>query len=148
MTCLAQTACSQNWVLTEKERFKEGIVRGPQKRKRDDGEDSGSDNSEDEDGASRAGDDDAGKTPKKKKNYGPKGPNPLAVKKAKKVAVENPRKEGKSTTETPAEVKPKRKRRKKAGATAGADDDGERQKQPHDAIAPADSSNPDAAAEK
>lgn len=107
----------------EAEKLKEGIIRGPQqKRKRDDDE-SGSDSSDDEDAEGRTGEARAEKTKKKKKSYGPKQPNPLAVKKAKKEkADEAPRKESKPTTDTPAETKPKRKRRKKAGGAAEGDD--------------------------
>jgi U3 small nucleolar RNA-associated protein 23 len=104
-----------------KRRFKEGIIRGSQKRKRDDGEGSGSDSSGDEDGEPGAGEGTEKK--KKKKSYGPKGPNPLAVKKAKKqTAVEkNPRRDSEPTEDTLSDPKPKRKRRKKGGVAAGGD---------------------------
>ncbi|KAK4449451.1 rRNA-processing protein utp23 [Podospora aff. communis PSN243] len=103
-------------------KFKEGIIRGSQKRKRDDGEDAGSDVSGDEDGEPGAGEG-AEKKKKKKKTYGPKGPNPLAVKKAKKqtVSEKKPRKDGEPTEDTPSDPKPKRKRRKKGGVAAGGD---------------------------
>lgn len=109
-------------------RFMSGITRGTHKRKREDDEDqSGSDEEDDKEKgkSSTQGEDDK---PKKKKNYGKKGPNPLAVKKAKKVTdgqkEQRPRKE---ETEAPAaevagEHKAKRKRRKKATTGEGASD--------------------------
>ncbi|KAK4673623.1 hypothetical protein QC763_113490 [Podospora pseudopauciseta] len=113
----------------EKAKFMSGITRGTHKRKRVDDEDqSGSDEEDDKEKgkSSTQGEDD--KPKKKKKNYGKKGPNPLAVKKAKKVTdgqkEQRPRKE---ETEAPAaevagEHKAKRKRRKKATTGKGASD--------------------------
>ena len=108
-------------------RFKAGIVRGPapQKRKREDGEEEtvvgdAAESSGEDDDEKQAG---SPQKTKKKKVYGQKGPNPLAVKKAKKEGApgekKHPREMDESKTdaagETPGESKPKRKRRKKAG---------------------------------
>ncbi|KAK4166597.1 putative rRNA-processing protein [Cladorrhinum sp. PSN259] len=130
----------------ERAKFMSGIVRGS-KRKREDEEDDvkdsdnergkggkgGKGGNEDEDMDS--GDErakrkkEAEKPPKKKKNHGKKGPNPLAVKKKKKEDGKEgekprPKKEAQAageakTDEGSAEQKAKRKRRKKA-PTAGA----------------------------
>lgn len=116
----------------ERAKFKSGIVRGSQKRKREDDEsDDGKSGSEDENGAKGSdaeevadGDD---KPKKKKKNYGKKQPNPLAAKKSKKAASESDRKPKKPAAapptalaeEVPAETKAKRKRRKKNTAGSG-----------------------------
>ncbi|KAK4172227.1 putative rRNA-processing protein [Triangularia setosa] len=117
----------------EKAKFMSGIVRGTNKRKREEDEtDTDGSGSDDEDakdkgkGSTQAGDDKP-----KKKNYGKKGPNPLAVKKAKKVTdgqkEQRPRKE---ETKVPApevsgEHKAKRKRRKKTTAGNGGAGDKE-----------------------
>jgi U3 small nucleolar RNA-associated protein 23 len=103
-------------------RFMDGIIRRPQKRKReeDDSEEEGS-GSEGEDGGDRDGqpgetgaEDKAPKT--KKKQYGRKGANPLSVKKKQKTEVDQkPRKAAAPLTEGSTETKAKRKRRKKAG---------------------------------
>ncbi|KAM7188839.1 rRNA-processing protein utp23 [Rhypophila sp. PSN 637] len=111
----------------ERVKFTDGIVRQNQNQKRKwDDEDNGSDDdsSGDEAEGGAAVDDDK-KKKKKKKSYGPKGPNPLAIKKAKKTPTaegekkERPRKAAEPQDETPgeAEAKAKRKRRKKNKAT-------------------------------
>lgn len=121
----------------ERVKFLEGIVRQPRKRKREDGDsDEEQSGSEDEGEGGREGDaarprevggDD--KQKKKKKQYGRKQPNPLAVKKTKKVseADQRPRKPAAPAEETaPTETKAKRKRRKKAsGAQGGGEGGGE-----------------------
>ncbi|KAL2017834.1 hypothetical protein VTK56DRAFT_1636 [Thermocarpiscus australiensis] len=113
----------------ERAKFLDGIVRRPQKRKREeadsDEENSGSE-AEDEDHGegkdSQAGEAEAKDTPRKKrKKYGPKGPNPLSVKKPKKksTADQKPRKPADSSAKAPAETKAKRKRRKKSKDAQG-----------------------------
>ncbi|KAK3335565.1 Fcf1-domain-containing protein [Cercophora scortea] len=116
----------------ERAKFTDGIVRRPQKRKREGEDDSGDDDDEDGDsGSDDEGDNKAAepKPKKKKKAHGKKGPNPLAVKKAKKATTGGEKKEASTTTgpRKPAaavpegessEQKAKRKRRKKNGATA------------------------------
>ncbi|KAK0737633.1 Fcf1-domain-containing protein [Apiosordaria backusii] len=119
----------------EKAKFMSGIVRGTNKRKREeddsDDEKSGSDD-EDAKGKDKvsAQAEDGKPKKKKKKSYGKKGPNPLAVKKAKKATEgqkeQRPRKEETEapTAEAPGEHKAKRKRRKKTttGGGEGAGD--------------------------
>ncbi|KAL2126577.1 hypothetical protein VTI74DRAFT_654 [Chaetomium olivicolor] len=110
----------------ERAKFLDGIVRRPQKRKRE-ADDSDAEHSGSEDGGKgESGDDRPGagqddKPKKKKKNYGRKGPNPLAVKKAKKKPADEqkPRRPAAPSTETPTEAKAKRKRRKKASGAEG-----------------------------
>ncbi|KAK0672865.1 putative rRNA-processing protein [Cercophora samala] len=116
----------------EKAKFMSGITRGTHKRKREEDEDeedkSGSDEEDarDKGKGSTQGEDD--KPKKKKKSYGKKGPNPLAVKKAKKVTdgqkEQRPRREESEApaTEVSGEQKAKRKRRKKATTGEGASD--------------------------
>ncbi|EAQ90865.1 hypothetical protein CHGG_02800 [Chaetomium globosum CBS 148.51] len=114
----------------ERVKFLEGIVRQPRKRKR----------GEDESGEEQSGSEDEGeggraegaarpreiggeeKQKKKKKQYGRKEPNPLAVKKAKKAseADQKPRKPAMPAEEAPTETKAKRKRRKKASSAQGS----------------------------
>ncbi|KAK4201266.1 putative rRNA-processing protein [Triangularia verruculosa] len=120
----------------EKAKFMSGIVRGTSKRKREEEEEeeededdkSGSEDEDDKDKSKSSTQGEGGKPKKKKKNYGKKGPNPLAVKKAKKVTEgQKEQRPGKEETETPAaetpgEHKTKRKRRKKTTAGEGASD--------------------------
>ncbi|KAK3956401.1 Fcf1-domain-containing protein [Pseudoneurospora amorphoporcata] len=139
----------------ERQKFKDGIIRRPLKRKREDGEEEeaseGADSdSEGEDVAKKEKSTDAApdagsaeqKEKKKKKNYGPKQPNPLARKKAKKEGdgkkkispsdqQQIPKKPSDVNAESTAEGKAKRKRRKKiaGGAAEGGDDAGEGQGQ-------------------
>ncbi|KAK3394595.1 Fcf1-domain-containing protein [Podospora didyma] len=107
-------------------KFSEGIIRRPTatKRKRE-GEDSDAENGSDDEG-SQAGDAAKGDPKPKKKSY-VKGPNPLAVKKAKKMQDEKmaggektrkpaPAPVPAPEAEPPAETKAKRKRRKKTKA--------------------------------
>jgi U3 small nucleolar RNA-associated protein 23 len=94
----------------EKSKFRDGLKRGSGslagKRKREDGAD---------DGGNKEGADNNGETPKKKKKFGgPKGPNPLAVKKSKK------RTEGDAASSKAKEDKPKASAPTE-GATDGAD---------------------------
>lgn len=124
----------------ERAKFRGGIIRsGGVKRKRDedandeDGSDAGS-GSEGEGGNGKAADDGEESTTKKKRKrtYGPKGPNPLAVKKSKKEQQQKTKK--KPATEPAArsepvggesaEPKAKRKRRKKRKAEDGGGDGG------------------------
>lgn len=119
----------------ERQKFKDGIIRRPLKRKREDG-DEGEDSEGDSDSegekekstdapdASSSGQ--APEKKKKKKNYGPKQPNPLAMKKAKKEAKpqqsdqqQKPKKPAETNAESTAEGKAKRKRRKKTGTATG-----------------------------
>ncbi|KAJ4295719.1 hypothetical protein N0V88_004421 [Collariella sp. IMI 366227] len=99
----------------ERAKFMEGIIRRPQKRKREDGE-SGEEQSGTEDegegGDERSGAAGEDKLKKKKKTYGRKGANPLAVKKSKLRGADEPRprKPAAPSTETPSEAKSKRKR--------------------------------------
>ncbi|KAH6636677.1 Fcf1-domain-containing protein [Chaetomium tenue] len=120
----------------ERVKFLEGIVRQPRKRKRGEDE-SGEEQSGSEDegeggrdeGAARPGEiGGEEKQKKKKKQYGRKQPNPLAVKKTKKAseADQRPRKPATPAEEAPTETKAKRKRRKKAnGAQGGGEGGGE-----------------------
>ncbi|KAK3904728.1 rRNA-processing protein utp23 [Staphylotrichum tortipilum] len=118
----------------ERAKFMDGIIRRPQKRKREENdseeehsgsEDEGEGEEErpDQSKGPKAGDDQLKK--KKKKQYGPKGANPLAVKKTKKQteAEQRPRKPAAVSGEGSAETKAKRKRRKKASG-AGAEGGG------------------------
>ncbi|KAK4235674.1 rRNA-processing protein utp23 [Achaetomium macrosporum] len=109
----------------ERAKFMDGIIRRPQKRKRDE-DDSGEEHSGSEDEGKRdkpADQPEAGaedKHKKKRKKYGPKGPNPLSVKKKTKTKAaedKKPRKPESPAKGAPTETKPKRKRRKKASGT-------------------------------
>ncbi|KAK4227654.1 rRNA-processing protein utp23 [Podospora fimiseda] len=119
----------------ERAKFMAGIVRGSKRKREDDDEgeeakDAGNEEMDSGDERAKKREEEA-KPNKKKKNHGPKGPNPLAVKKKKKENEgrkdKNEKKsaaaaitDGAATEEkAPGETKPKRKRRKKA-PTAGA----------------------------
>lgn len=101
----------------EKSKFRDGLVKPERKRKREenDDEESGKDG-EAKNGASASGNQEQ----KKHKKKGPKGPNPLAVKKAKK-ATEGERKPQSAAGQPPATeggegdgpAKKKRRRRNK-----------------------------------
>ncbi|KAL2072496.1 hypothetical protein VTL71DRAFT_11839 [Oculimacula yallundae] len=118
-------ASTDNREKEERIKFRAGLKRGSGslKRKREDGEEG----EERNDGVGEA---DIPK--KKKKAKGPKGPNPLAVKKAKKSTEEGPRssqKESKDSTAGESKLenqdgpeqgaKRKRKRKPKSGAVDG-----------------------------
>ncbi|CCC04902.1 hypothetical protein SMACR_04269 [Sordaria macrospora] len=135
----------------ERQKFKDGIIRRPLKRKIEDGEEEeaseggDSDSEAEGEGAKKekslrdAAAPDAGSAApekkKKKKNYGPKQPNPLARKKAKNEGddkkqkkspsdqQQKPKKPSDVNAESTAEGKAKRKRRKKTagGAAEGGD---------------------------
>ncbi|KAL2159171.1 hypothetical protein VTH06DRAFT_2603 [Thermothelomyces fergusii] len=124
-------ASAQAMEREERSKFLDGIIRRANKRKREDDE-SGDEHS-DAEGKSQGekngepgGDD---KPKKKKKRYGPKGPNPLSVMKPKKKtpAVPPPKpkatvppRAAEGTTEATTEKKAKRKRRKKSKGDAGS----------------------------
>ncbi|KAL2142615.1 hypothetical protein VTI28DRAFT_1006 [Corynascus sepedonium] len=121
----------------ERSKFLDGIIRQPKKRKREeeesDDEHSGTESEGEGDGlADRTkGAQGEDKSKKKRKKYGPKGPNPLSVKKPKKAASGATPKPNSSTaplteapTETATEKKAKRKRRKKASGAVGSGDSG------------------------
>ncbi|KAK4042086.1 rRNA-processing protein utp23 [Parachaetomium inaequale] len=133
----------------ERSKFLEGIVRRPQKRKREDDE-SGDEHSGSE-GEGGEGDGDGGsnadrprtaggedKPKKKKKQYGRKGPNPLAVRKAKTTseAGQKPRKPAAPSAEASTETKTKRKRRKKASGAEGGGESGGAEQAGHADTAP------------
>ncbi|KAL1836870.1 hypothetical protein VTJ49DRAFT_4550 [Mycothermus thermophilus] len=118
----------------ERSKFLDGIIRRGQKRKREEDDDSDSDghasegegeaqSETDQPKESSGGNEE--KPKKKKKKYGPKGPNPLSVKKSKKKSQpgEQQKKPKKPTmaptAEASGEKKAKRKRRKKGGAHGG-----------------------------
>ena len=109
-------------------RFKAGIVRGPQKRKREE-EAPGAERSGDEDDESKI-DGGSGTTQrtKKKRTYGPKGPNPLAVRKTKKQPTieSGPGKTSRTAAgEASSEPKPRKRRKKGGAATEGTGDEAE-----------------------
>ncbi|KAK3693865.1 Fcf1-domain-containing protein [Podospora appendiculata] len=122
----------------ERAKFTDGIVRRPKKRKREGEDDSGDDDEDGDSGSDDEGDkaaEAAGepKPKKKKKAHGKKGPNPLAVKKAKKETGGEKKEASKTGSRKPAaapegessEQKAKRKRRKKtSAATEGAAKEG------------------------
>ncbi|KAK3311293.1 Fcf1-domain-containing protein [Chaetomium strumarium] len=124
----------------ERAKFMDGIIRRPQKRKRDE-DDSGEEHSGSEDEGKRdkpadhaeaAAED---KPKKKKKGRGPKGPNPLSVKKPKKTKAaedKKPRKSEPPPKDAATEAKPKRKRRKK---TSGTERSGTEQAEKPEAVA-------------
>lgn len=101
----------------EKDKYKDGIggaVRGT-KRKREDDDEAGDDDSDSEDGGARLT---TSKSPKKQK--GPRGPNPLSVKKKKQ-----PPKTTRSEQEKPDSTntsKPKRRRGKRGKGGDGTGD--------------------------
>ncbi|OLN95911.1 rRNA-processing protein utp23 [Colletotrichum chlorophyti] len=105
----------------EKSKFRDGLVRPDRKRKRDHDDDD-DDESGKEDGAKNTGTAGDKKTTKKKK--GPKGPNPLAVKKPKKAndAGAKPKiasEPAPTTTGGDGEGAAKKKRRRRHKAQAG-----------------------------
>ncbi|GAB1311262.1 rRNA-processing protein utp23 [Madurella fahalii] len=112
----------------ERAKFMDGIIRRPQKRKREEDGSGEDDSGKEEEGgdsgkagqAGRTGEQD--KPKKKKKRYGPKAPNPLSIKKPKKDAAtgQKAKKAAAPPTDAPTEVKAKRKRRKKTKEALGA----------------------------
>ncbi|KZF26141.1 hypothetical protein L228DRAFT_242561 [Xylona heveae TC161] len=136
----------------EKSKFRAGLkgargaITDTLKRKRDDEEEQSGSGSEQEEGRARSGAQSQEEASKKKKRKGPKGPNPLSVKKAKKrPAQENNKGVGKKDSGeggtsnpaatinedgTPAAQKRKRKRSHKSGK--GADSNGP-ESEAHDA---------------
>ncbi|KAL2154043.1 hypothetical protein VTH82DRAFT_2719 [Thermothelomyces myriococcoides] len=127
-------ASAQAMEREERSKFLDGIIRRANKRKREDDESddelSGADGKDEGEKKGETGGDDRPK--KKKKRYGPKGPNPLSVLKPKKKkpaapppkpkATAPPRGEG--TTEASTEKKAKRKRRKKSKGGSGDGESG------------------------
>ena len=117
----------------ERAKFRGGIIRSGAKRKREEGDEDGSEagsGSEGESGdggggGAGGGGEDEGKKKKKKRTYGPKGPNPLSARKAKKEpqkakkGVPAPAAGSAPSNEESAEPKAKRKRRKKNKAGDG-----------------------------
>ncbi|OHE90292.1 hypothetical protein CORC01_14413 [Colletotrichum orchidophilum] len=92
----------------EKSKFRDGLVKPERKRKR---EDDGDEESGKEGGAGKAGAVNGGQEQKKTKRKGPKGPNPLAVKKAKKT--------------TNGDATPKEAKEPRAAAADGVEGEGE-----------------------
>ncbi|KXX79598.1 rRNA-processing protein utp23 [Madurella mycetomatis] len=112
----------------ERAKFMDGIIRRPQKRKREEGGSGEDDSGKEDEGEGSSKNHQVGeareqdKPKKKKKRYGPKAPNPLSVRKPKKITTtdQKPRKPAAPPTGAPTEAKTKRKRRKKTRETQGS----------------------------
>ncbi|KJZ72594.1 hypothetical protein HIM_07953 [Hirsutella minnesotensis 3608] len=133
---------AQTRAREERGKFRAELKKALGKRKRDEGADAdkhdtdGQDEarpSQAHDEADGEADDGATEKPKNKKRRGPKGPNPLSVKKAKKETKAPAHAEAETQADAPQDAPAKRKRRRKNKTKAEAADGGANQGQGDDA---------------